>query len=213
MHRYFLSAILLLSSLSGVQAQQRFGAAIIVGGNASQIDGDELAGYDKLGLNAGIRGTARLSKRWDLGLELLFSQRGSSTRNSGSALQLRRQIALDYIEIPVMITIKDWLVAHEKGDYYRVKAFAGLSYARLIGAEVTDDNGASGFNEELADALNTNDIAGIAGIGYTAWRNWEFSARYSRSFTRIYDTSGDQPLIALPLVGYFISFNIAYLIK
>lgn len=210
--RIFVLALFLLFYNNSLEAQ-RFSAALTVGGNASQIDGDDLAGYDKLGLNAGLRGTAELSDRWDLSIELLFSQRGSRTPNSNSAAQLRREINLDYVEIPVLISIKDWLVDHEKGEYYRVRAFAGLSYARLVNATVYDDDSATGYNDELADALNRNDISGIVGLSYTAYRNWEFSARYTRSFTRIYDTSEGNPLIPLSLVGYYISFNIAYLIK
>jgi len=211
--RVFLSTLIFTIAFYSGMEGQTFGAAITLGGNAAQIDGDELAGYHKLGLNGGIRGTASLGGRWDLSLELLYSERGSSTYNAVSGPQLRREINLSYFELPVLVSVKDWLVADNRGDYYRVRAFAGLSYARLISASVYDDNSASGYNDELAAAFNSNDIAGIVGIGYTAFRNWEVSARYTRSFVKIYDTSGDSPpLIPLSLVGYYISFNIAYLI-
>lgn len=191
---------------------QQFGASVMVGGNASQIDGDELAGYNKLGLNMGIKGTAYLKGRWELALEMLYSQRGA-TSNANSLIFERRRIHLGYIELPVYVSVMDWLTIDTKGEYYKIRAFAGLSYARLIHAEITDENTASGFDENLADALNTSDLGGIVGIGFSAYRNLEFTMRYNRSFLKLYDPQDSQGLTALPLVGYFISFNIVYSVK
>lgn len=213
MTRAILLLLILLSVFIPEAHAQRFGAALLLGANASQIDGDEMAGYDKLGLNAGIRGTAQLKGRWTLGLELLYSQRGSRSRQNTFVSPVRREIELDYIEIPVFISVHDWLVSHEKGDFYKVRAFAGLSYGRLFRTRVYDDNTASGYDDRLAEEFNTDDIGGLIGIAYSAYRNLEFSAKYTRSFTRIYNASESPALIPLSLAGYFISFNIAYVIQ
>ena len=42
-----------LISAWNVQAQE-FGAALLIGSNFSQVDGDQLGGYNKVGLNAGL---------------------------------------------------------------------------------------------------------------------------------------------------------------
>ena len=57
---------------------QRFKAAAIIGTNLSQIDGDNLYGFKKIGLTAGGRLSYANEKTLDVALEMLYSQRGSS---------------------------------------------------------------------------------------------------------------------------------------
>ena len=52
---------------------QTFKAMVVVGGNLSQIDGDKLGGFNKLGLNTGLRVSADLNDRWSLSTEFLYS--------------------------------------------------------------------------------------------------------------------------------------------
>ena len=70
--------IICLFSLSLTGFGQTFSAGLALGFNMSQIDGDKLAGYNKLGVATGARVDAKLDERWKLGMELLFSQMGSS---------------------------------------------------------------------------------------------------------------------------------------
>ena len=67
---------LFLFNFSSAQ-EQRFNAGLVVGLNASQIDGDQLAGFDKLGLTAWVRGIAKLGETIDMNIEFLYSERGS----------------------------------------------------------------------------------------------------------------------------------------
>ncbi|MEP6794730.1 MAG: hypothetical protein ABJB16_10420, partial [Saprospiraceae bacterium] len=50
-----LITMIVLLSLVSPAYSQRFSAAMIAGANACQIDGDMLAGYDKVGLTGGIK--------------------------------------------------------------------------------------------------------------------------------------------------------------
>ena len=68
----WLIAFTVLIFCTSVQAQRRFQGGVVVGLSASQIDGDLMAGYDKLGLIGGIRTVARLKERSDLSVEFLF---------------------------------------------------------------------------------------------------------------------------------------------
>ncbi|MCB0556047.1 MAG: hypothetical protein KDD02_21045, partial [Phaeodactylibacter sp.] len=78
----FLAVLFLLFTVS-LSAQttgpeRRFEGGLVAGFNMSQIDGDLLHGFHKLGFNAGGRVNALLNERWRIGLELLFSQQGAS---------------------------------------------------------------------------------------------------------------------------------------
>lgn len=98
---------------------------VILGINASQIDGDDYAGYHKVGLNLGFYGQIPVSKVFFVSTEILYSQKGSkSPTYEGQPLEY--QINLQYAEIPVLLHFQD------------KKAFnvgVGLAYARLLKEE------------------------------------------------------------------------------
>jgi len=75
MRKLLLLAFLFIG-ISSLQAQT-FQASVLLGTNFSQIDGDELQGFHKVGLNGGIRVVAKLNDRWRIGPEILYSQRGA----------------------------------------------------------------------------------------------------------------------------------------
>ena len=80
----FIAFLCLLGAATAQPSTEgrRFIAGLVAGVNLSQIDGDDLVGYDQIGLNAGARVATVLSPRWQLSMELLFSQQGSrKTRN------------------------------------------------------------------------------------------------------------------------------------
>jgi len=53
---------------------ERFNAGLVVGYNASQIDGDYYKGFNKYGLTAGIRGITRLTPNFDFNIEGLWKE-------------------------------------------------------------------------------------------------------------------------------------------
>lgn len=188
--QYLLALTLLALSLS-VQAQRgprRFGAGILLGATASQINGDLSAGYNKLGVNTGLRGITRLNQRTDLQLEILYAQRGAQTellRDPDNPFGF--SLTLNYIEVPVMWSYKDWLIEgdDERDDYYRVAFNIGLSYARFLGAKSKDDLNA--LAAVAPDYLKKNDVSFLLGANFFATRHIGFSFRYVRSIGFMYD--------------------------
>ena len=73
-HIILLSAILFYSQ--GIFAQD-FGAELLLGANFSQVDGDQLGGYNKLGANIGIQINRDIKEDWDLAFELRYSMKGA----------------------------------------------------------------------------------------------------------------------------------------
>lgn len=181
-----LAALFLLPSLAQSQRTQRFKAGIVAGLTASQIDGDLSAGYNKLGLQAGLRGIALLTKRTEGSIELLFVQRGSQSELVRDQLNpYNFSLTLNYIEVPLQWHYKDWLVDDGDEEYYRVSFNAGLSYARFMSAKVDDEF--SGVNAVAPDFLKKNDFSFLIGASFFAGPHLGFTFRYVRSIGYMYD--------------------------
>ena len=102
----FLFCVMLIAVGPQAQGQQRFDAALIAGFNASQIDGDNLAGYEKLGVHAGAKAYARFSENFSFGMELLFSQKGSKSGLNPTGTNVFK-LLLNYAEIPLLFHYHD----------------------------------------------------------------------------------------------------------
>ena len=187
--RHFFSFSLLLILPSMLLAQSRFRTGAVVGLTASQIDGDLSAGYNKLGLQAGLRVIGRLTERTDASLEFLFSQRGAQrelVKNKYGDPQY--PITLNYVEVPVQWHYKDWLVEGDDASngYYKVSFNAGFSYARLIGSKLKDGE-ENPFFGLVPDYLKKNDFSFVLGFNFFANRHLGFTVRYNRSIGYMYD--------------------------
>lgn len=169
--------------------EQRFLGGIVAGLNFSQIDGDAEAGFNKMGVNAGVRGGFILSKRWQIGMEMLFAQKGSQSRMIQGAIR-NIQCNLNYFEIPVEVCFRDWEINDaEKGtSYMRIMATAGFSYNYLIGGKLF----LSGLDQTI-DRFRKNEVAFRATVSVFFTRNWALNVGWSRSITSITgkDTSGN----------------------
>ncbi|MBL0236241.1 MAG: outer membrane beta-barrel protein [Saprospiraceae bacterium] len=121
----------------------RFKTGVVAGLNFSELEGDEITDY--LGLNAGLIGTARLSKHTQLGMEILFSQNGEYILpESYPALQYG-QIWLNHIEVPIHF---DWLIGvFQRNKFYDWNLNIGIAYTRLLN-----------YNIENNDKVNVNDL-------------------------------------------------------
>ena len=200
----FLTILLLTGwfsfSFQEGNAQQRFEGAVVFGFNASQIDGDFLAGYDKLGLTGGLKLGYGLQKPWYLSMEFLYSQRGSQSELLSDGSVPIRKINLQYIEVPVLIQYKDWWISAE--EYYKVYAEAGLSYGYLFDASKSEGS----FTIDTED-FRSHDVSYMLGVAYHLSPHWGFGFRYTRSITRLYENpdSGERDLL-----GYFLSFRVMY---
>ena len=111
------------------------------GGVASQLDGDMLAGYNRLGLVGGVGVWSDLSDKWRTSIKFSFAQNGStaSPREAQRANGTFLDIKLDYVTVPVSIHYMDWL--SDDQIYYRLEFVGGLEYRRLISSETIDFGG------------------------------------------------------------------------
>ena len=107
---------------------------VFFGGNACQVDGDECYGYRKFGVHAGVGALIPIMNysnvSMDIGLEVLFNQKGAYKRDEVNPhLGLytgRYKLNLNYAEIPLMIYVTD-------KDRYTLGI--GASYGRIVGLQ------------------------------------------------------------------------------
>lgn len=129
---------------------------VFFGGNACQVDGDECYGYKKFGVHAGAGALIPIVKvsdfTMDVGLEVLFNQKGAYKRQaitSNSTYPYAYNLKLNYAEIPLMLYFTD-------KDRYSLGI--GASYGRVV----------------YLDEKNNGVSTGIAlGDGQLHWRENE----------------------------------------
>ncbi|GIV31457.1 MAG: hypothetical protein KatS3mg029_0808 [Saprospiraceae bacterium] len=197
----FLLLTLMLGTALAAQ-QRRFDAGLLLGLNASQILGDDSGGYNKLGLQGGLRGIAHLTEKADLYLELTYSQRGSYQKEgSPVCFDGSLKINLQYVEVPVVLAYRDWYI--EDDDYYKVAANIGFSYGRLLSASAQGS-----CHDDLVDQFNKNDFSFTIGAEYYSSPKWSFGVRWSKSFNLLYNNKNNPGRNSLR--GFFLSFRSVY---
>ncbi len=182
---------------------RRFGATIVAGFNASQIDGDESAGFNKVGINTGLRSDIFLTTKTELNIGVLFSQRGS--RPDSKELFLDEFIfGLNYIQVPVLFSYKDWY--QDDGNFHRVRAFGGLSYGRLVGTKLDQ----TGFDFR-PEALEKNSVGFHFGIGYNFNKNLRVTTEYMRDLIPLYNVRNkEMPVVTRSQLVKTINFKLEY---
>jgi hypothetical protein len=124
---------------------------LILGGNICQVDGDECYHYRKPGVHVGAGALIPITSWMDVGLEVLFNQKGAYKGDSiNQHLGLYTgtyKLNLNYAEIPVMIYLTD-------KDRYSLGV--GVSYGRIVG---------------LQEYFNGQSTAIRLGDGQIHWRN------------------------------------------
>jgi Outer membrane protein beta-barrel domain len=210
----FLASILAILT-TNASSQSRFGGGAVIGLNAAQILGDQAAGYNKFGLCAGVKGTARLNESGSIVLstELLYSQRGARSTNRDP--RPFRSADLNYIEIPVLINFLDWIKTTESGaTYYKVYFSGGLSYSNLFRAKLSDTFNAN-HPKLTTTQLAKADYGFVFGLSYFVNQHWHFSGRYTRSFNLLFDPdkfpdNADLNVLR-PLRAYFLTFQTGWM--
>jgi len=107
-----------------------FGGAML-GGNLSQISGDGIEGFHKLGLNFGAMTYIKLDDNLALSMEMLYNEKGSNwwkgvdpaIANMKGKIYNKYRIVLPYAEIPLVLNIF---------DKHQSNFGLGASYGRLF---------------------------------------------------------------------------------
>ncbi|HPF00226.1 MAG TPA: porin family protein [Bacteroidales bacterium] len=93
---------LFLLILTLQSSAQSFRGGFRAGLTGSQVDGDNLSGFDKAGLTGGFMVAIPLNEFSDLAMEMLFVQKGSRRNPTKDNNLTKYVMRLNYIEVPVL---------------------------------------------------------------------------------------------------------------
>ncbi len=178
-YRYIImycgGGLLLLCSFS-LQSQNIDGG-LVAGFNFTQIDGDAADGYHKIGLNVGPRAEIDFSKNIKGQMELLFTQKGSSSGFSNQNNYSQWRIAIDYIEIPVVLDFRLNQIINLQTDQ-SLYLGAGLAPNYLLQLRTYDGNG---LVEKNGNPDNLNQLELVANLEYMFNEHWGANFRFNYS--------------------------------
>ena len=202
-----ISIGLLFSGLS-LQAQ-RFKGGVVAGLSASQVDGDNSNGYNKLGLVGGGNVMINFNRRFDMSLGILFAQRGSQSELiKGNVSFNYFSQTFNYIDLPVQLHIRDWFVEDDDGEYAKISLNLGLSYGRFMSAKYKDDLSALTVVEPY---LRKNDLNYIIGASIYANRHFSFTLQAVRGLGYIYNPNDwDTPPVQSAWYSHSLYFLTRY---
>ena len=96
--------MLWLSSIITAAIAQDFGAQFLVGANFSQVDGDQLGGYNKLGANLGVQIDREITEDWSGAFELRYSMKGAKkVIDPKGPPTFSLTLDYQYIEVPLLV--------------------------------------------------------------------------------------------------------------
>ena len=142
---------------------QRVKGELIFGVNATQIDGDEVFGFHKYGLNVGVGGILPFNEHWSLSVETIFNQKGAYRKESIEIDTLPTpyyNIRLNYLDVPVMLHYED------KGG---LTFGLGFSWGRTVGIEEIE-HGKKIETTTLAGPYKRDDVNVLVDIRIKIWQ-------------------------------------------
>lgn len=183
--------IMMFLLANDIQAQRRrgrghqvFRAYPAFGATASQMRGDELRGFKKWGISAGVGTMLSLSDddKWQMSVEADFAQRGAQNNTSDPYRLLG--FTMNYVDIPVTIHFTD--------PYGGITVGLGLVYSRLVqqphGTMYYTPNY---FVPDTSDmSFNKNDFAAALDVRFPIWRGLTFNFRYQHSLIPVKNNWG-----------------------
>lgn len=154
---------------------QEFGARLKLGANFSQVDGDNMSGYNKLGANIGLEINRNINDKWDAFTEIRYSMKGARTPIQDPEDFTGFTIIMNYhyIELPLM--------ARYNG-IDRLPIYGGLS----AGVNVFNQRNENGMKFQEPELL-TMEYALHLGVTFEINEKWEADVRHSQSFISIRD--------------------------
>ncbi len=183
--KFKFSIVIIVLSLGIFQhgIGQRIKGAVLVGTNLTQVDGDEIYGYSKFGLNLGVMAIVPLPKNFSFSIETIFSQKGSqqkaqyeSTDSTGNVFTGAYKLSLNYLEVPFLVRYT---------DRDKISFGTGFSYGRLVGVKEYE-HGKRVETTTLNDGpYNKSDINVLADLEFRIYKKLKFDIRYAYSVAKI----------------------------
>jgi len=199
LNKYLISILFLflISSTTEIYSQ-RFLGAVSAGINLSQVDGDEVYGFKKVGFDGGpsIIFPFGKDKKWSLTMEILFSMNGAYEKGSDTippdpskpAWYYGYKLNLNYVQVPILVHFTDKKL---------IAGGLGFSYGQLVSVKEWED----GYQTEtsLNGPYALADFRIVADVRLRLWKRLWGNIRYSYSLLPIrsrefYDNDPDRTI-------------------
>lgn len=170
---FIFSLLLTIESYS-----QRILGVVSAGVNITQVDGDEIYGFKHYGINIGpsVIIPFTRNRKWDVTLELVYSQIGSYEKyaNIDTLPRPYYKLNLDYAQVPVMVHFTDKNV---------VSGGLGFSYGQLVDVKEWEHGQRTETN--LQGPYKKSDVDVLADIKIKLWQRLWLNFRYAYSIIKI----------------------------
>lgn len=185
---------------------QTFKGSVRLGINATQIDGDDLSGYTKLGFHGGLGIRYNWQNNFYLRGEFLYSVKGAKRiidENNIGSIDRYDRLSMRYVEIPFLLGYR----------YQKFELEAGLSGGVLVDARIRDYTG----DRKASSEFKSVEWATHLGLAYQIKDPWTIFTRFSYSANAV--SFGPQgPLFSNPRFrpGFFhnvITLGVNYQFK
>jgi hypothetical protein len=173
----FILFFLILFLFDQVGFSQAFKGEIIGGFNLSQVDGDETAGFKKLGWNTGLGVELPVYKNWSISFETLYTQKGSKLKKQyNDSLDGSYFLKMNYAEVPLMI---------QYTDNKFISAGAGVSWGRMVAIEEWKHGYRVDSVTLLDGPFKRDDFEIFGDFRFRIYKNLKINARYSYSLQKL----------------------------
>lgn len=190
--------LLMVCMMQTVEAQRFVGFAA-AGANFSQIEGDDVHGFYKVGANGGLGVSVALNQKqtWHLSLELLYTQKGSRKTNDPGYFdtlnyapsmfqnvdrtkpfdpRAKCKISLDYVQIPLLV--------HFEEMYSGCTFGLGFAWSRLVRAHEVYNGFTRTITARSGD-YKKSDWSVVADINVRLYKNLNLNFRYEYSLVPV----------------------------
>ncbi|MFN8699179.1 MAG: outer membrane beta-barrel protein [Flavobacteriales bacterium] len=166
MMRTFAIFLLALSLSGALTAQKKFEAGLWAGPVATQMSGDGLAGWDKVGFSGGAWVRTNLNEKWRITGGLQFTNKGSRTERDTITF-VNFAYHLNYIEMPITA---GYLWRHWE---FQVGVVPGI----LISQEIRTNT----VNTEINPPFESYELGGVASGIFSFSEKFALGARVMSS--------------------------------
>ena len=161
-----------------------FKAWFHAGVNGSQIDGDNYAGYNQIGLDAGVAALLRFHKYLAFSMSLDYSMKGArqQLKQDPNAPTLSKyQVQWDYLEVPIGLTIN----AVTPKNKQIMLITLGLAPAVMVRYKQFDEDGDNVTNNPPEGQPHRFDLSAFGGFYFVIHKNYAIGGKFSYSITKV----------------------------
>lgn len=175
--------VIVFSCFINTSQAQRIMGALIGGMNTTNVQGDDVFGFRKFGLNAGAAAIVPFGDNWSGTLEAIYTQKGANHNEGGRGMDYQERhdynqykLVLNYVEIPLLFHYidREWL-----------RVGAGFSYARLVEVKEWEDNVRIATTTLNDGPYSLNDYSGLFDLQIPIYHQLRFNFRYTFSLVAI----------------------------